>query len=233
MTAPRHPQWPWLKAGAIASGLWMIGLLLTAPAAAAEPGTAPAKIVCFGDSITQRGYPKALGRLLKTDPINAGVPGNTTAQALRRMPEDVLAHDPDVVVILFGTNDSRIDNAKVHVPVDKYRANLEQMIKACTRNKARVVLCTVPPINPEPYFKRHEKKTFDAAGGLARLLAEYRAAALRVAASRKVPVVDLNQILLREPGWMGSDGVHPRKRGNTIIARHIAEAVRPLLGAIP
>ncbi|GAA4444097.1 SGNH/GDSL hydrolase family protein [Novipirellula rosea] len=190
-----------------------------------------AKVVCFGDSITKRGYSDFLAPLLGVDAINAGVGGNTTTQALRRMNQDVLSKHPDVVVIFFGTNDSRVDSAKVHVPLDRYSANLHEMIDACQKQQAQVVLCTVPPINHEPYFTRHDKAVFDRAGGLDRLLQQYREAALQVARERMVAVVDLNQILLDEPNWLSSDGVHPTPEGVEILAKHIGKAVRPLIAA--
>lgn len=40
-----------------------------------------------------------------------------------------------------------------------------------------VVLCTIPPIAPEPYFTRHPRAPFDSAGGLPRVLEDYRTAA--------------------------------------------------------
>lgn len=188
-----------------------------------------AKVVCFGDSITKRDYPEMMGQILGVETIKAGVAGNSTAQALRRMSRDVLAQHPDVVVIFFGTNDLRVDAPKVHVPIEEYAANLVMMIQACTRQGAHVVLCTLPPIDQDVYFTRHEKEPYDAAGGLSKLIEEYRAAALRVAAKRKIPVVDLNQLMLHDPALFASDGVHPSRQGSAFIARHVAMAVGPLL----
>jgi lysophospholipase L1-like esterase len=137
---------------------------------------------------------------------------------------------PGVVVICFGTNDSRVDAPKVHVTVDAYIANLRQMLARCAEIPARVVLCTVPPINPEPYFQRHAKPAFDALGGLPAILDGYRAAVRRLGAELGVPVVDLGQQLLATPAWLSADGVHPAPAGNTILAQLIAAQVAPLLG---
>ena len=191
---------------------------------------APAQVVCFGDSITKRGYPEELGQLLGVAVINAGVGGNTTTAALRRMQRDVLDLKPSVVVICFGTNDSRVDAPKVHVTVDAYTANLRQMLARCAEIPARVVLCTVPPINPEPYFQRHAKPAFDELGGLPAILERYRAAVRRLGAELGVPVVDLGQQLPATPAWLSADGVHPAPAGNTILAQLIAAQVAPLLG---
>lgn len=187
------------------------------------------KVVCFGDSITKRGYPEILGKQPELNVLNAGVGGNTTAQALRRMERDVLAKEPDFVVILFGTNDSRIDSKRVYVPVEKYSANLVSMIDSCEQIDARVILCTIPPIDEEPYFTRHDRKPFKAVGGLTSLLRVYRDAAIGVGADRQVPVIDLSQLLLNQPEWMSPDGVHPSERGNAIIAKHVDQAIRRLM----
>ncbi|MCM2373873.1 FAD-dependent oxidoreductase [Rhodopirellula sp. ICT_H3.1] len=188
-------------------------------------------VVCFGDSITRRGYPEIMGRMLGVDVINAGVPGHTSQQGLRRMESDVLAKRPDVVVIFFGTNDIRVDVTK-HVPLDDYTANLRTMIKECRSRNCRVVMCTPPPINHDAYFKRHRVEVFDQAGGLAKLLSDYRDAVKDVARENDVPVVDLYGLLPSEPDWMSPDGVHPSDEGNSIIAKHVAAAVRPMLSTL-
>jgi lysophospholipase L1-like esterase len=209
-----------------AAAVCVLGVL---PARAEAPRT---RVVCFGDSITKAGYPAVLGKALGdgVEVTNAGVNGNTTAQALRRMERDVLAHKPDVVVIFFGTNDARLAEPKVHVPVERYRENLQKMIDAVTKAGGRVVLCTPPPIEQGAYFTRHARAPFDAAGGLEKVLGEYCEAARGVAERNKAPLVDLNRRLAKEEGWRSADGVHPTEKGTALIARFVGEAVRPLMG---
>ena len=38
--------------------------------------------------------------------VNAGVPGDTTFDALNRIEEDVLSYKPDFVTVFLGTNDA-------------------------------------------------------------------------------------------------------------------------------
>ena len=215
----------WLSMATIA--LAIVCCITGAQALADEPDKAT--VVCFGDSITNRGYYETLGHLLDVQTINAGVPGHSTAKGLKRISKDVLDHQPDVVVIFFGTNDLRVDAPEIYVPVNQYTANLETMIEECSKIDARVVLCTLPPIKQNAFFTRHNKKDFDAAGGLEKLLQDYRTAAQTVAAKRDVPVVDLNELLRQEPEWLSKDGVHPSPEGNSILAKHIAKVVAPLL----
>jgi lysophospholipase L1-like esterase len=132
-------------------------------------------------------------------------------------------------VILFGTNDLRADADHVYVPVAQYKANLETMIARCRKQGARVVLCTLPPIEHDAFFTRHKRGPFDALGGLANLIESYRVAARQVADAKKTTLVDLNRLLAQEPEWLSQDGVHPSEDGNAIIAKHIANAVAPLV----
>jgi lysophospholipase L1-like esterase len=206
-----------------------IGLSAVAQPVELPEQPARSKVVCFGDSITKRGYDAIIGKTLNVDTVMSGVAGNSTAQALRRMSRDVLEHNPDIVVIFFGTNDLRVDAPRVYVTVDDYIKNLGIMIDACAQQGADVILCTLPPINQDVYFSRHEKQIYDAAGGLTQMIADYRAAALKVGADRSVPVVDLNQLLLKTPQWLSRDGVHPTTEGTAIIADHIGRAVASLL----
>lgn len=203
----------------------------TIPADAAQPIPKPSKfkVVCFGDSITNRGYPQVLAQLTGVDAINAGVGGNSTAKALRRLDRDVLTQKPDVVVILFGTNDLRADADHAYVPVAKYKANLNFMIAKCRQQGARIVLCTLPPIEQDAFFTRHEREPFKALGGLSKLIGNYREAARQVAVDQKTLLVDLNQLLTKEPQWMSKDGVHPSEEGNAIIAKHVTKVVLPIL----
>ncbi len=72
-------------------------------------------LVCFGDSITAdemffNGTPRLTPRLREMFPnwnvVNAGVPGDNTFDALKRIKEDVLSHKPDFVTVFLGTNDA-------------------------------------------------------------------------------------------------------------------------------
>ena len=186
-------------------------------------------IVCFGDSITARGYPAVLAKNLNVSVINAGVSGNSTKAGLARMKKDVLDQKPLIVVILFGTNDSRVDDPVVCVPLDKYEANLNEMVESCQKNSSQVILCILPPIDQEAYFKRHDRKKIEEKGGLDAILTSYREVQAKVADRYKLPVVDLNKILGEHPEWRDSDGVHPTKEGNALIAQEIGKVAAPLL----
>ena len=192
----------------------------------AKPKT---KVVCFGDSITKRGYPSILATLLPVETVNAGIAGHNSRQGLRRMKKDVLDQKPEIVIIFFGTNDLRVDSIRAHVTLVDYEKNLTKIIANTRKVGALPIICTLPPIDSEAYHTRHEKAIYDASGGIQTLVKNYRDTVLKVAKVAKVPVIDLNVLLQKNPEWMHRDGVHPSPEGNTLIAEHIAKELRPLL----
>ena len=203
-------------------------------ASAAEPATQPDKgsaktVVCFGDSLTKIGFGDVLGEEVPATVINAGVSGETTAAALKRLERDVLDRHPDVVTVLFGTNDMVMDKPEPKVAVAAFTANLTTIIQRIRAAGGRPVLCTVPPIDPTPYFTRHPKANYDKVGGLEKVVANYRAAAMSVADAEHVPLVDLNSVLADHPEWRSADGVHPSPQGRRMIAQAIAPVVRDQL----
>ena len=187
------------------------------------------KIVCYGDSITKRAYPDILAKLVNAEVIRSAVGGHSTGQAMPRLKSEVLPNSPDVVVILFGTNDIRVDNQKVHVPREKFRANLTKMVTECQKIGCEVVLCTLPPIDAKAFFTRHDKDVFENNGGLASLIEDYRVITSAVAAANNASLVDLNSLLADESKFLSKDGVHPSEVGNELLAKHVAAVVGPLL----
>ena len=120
-------------------------LLLTALAVAAcdkpptiRPLPPKATILAFGDSLTfgtgapsDASYPAVLTDLLGTTVINAGVPGEVSADGRERLPGLLEQHRPALVILCHGGNDflRRGDASKV-------KANLQAMMR-CNAFKAQ------------------------------------------------------------------------------------------------
>jgi len=92
----------------------VLNLLINVMSAPKIRNATPAgeNIICFGDSLTYgtgatagMDYPSQLSRMIERPVINAGVPGDTTASALRRLQRDVLDRSPRIVLITLGGND--------------------------------------------------------------------------------------------------------------------------------
>jgi acyl-CoA thioesterase-1 len=101
-------------------------------------------IAAFGDSLVagygapeQQGFIGPLSTQLGITIINNGESGDTTAEALQRLP-DVLREKPDIVIVLLGGND-----ALQQIPVATTKANLTIIITTLQQNNIRVVLVGV------------------------------------------------------------------------------------------
>lgn len=201
----RHPQ-ATLR-GVRPHPLALCLLLACAPAAPNldSPGTT---IVCLGDSLTAgvgRGdgpsYPELLAAELGEKVINAGVPGDTAGQALRRI-ETVLADDPWLVVVALGGNDI-LRRLPLESTEQALAAILEQLLDA-----------GVSPLLIEvrgPFGGRYAR-LFD------RLEERYGVPVLR----------DVLPRLLTDRRFK-SDSVHLNAAGYRRLAEAVADEVRPLV----
>ena len=103
-------------------------------------------VLAFGDSltfgtgaVTQSSYPVILGQLIDRKVINAGVPGEVTANGLKRLQTVLGETRPDLVVLIHGGNDMlRRHNLK------DTATNLKTMIELCRQSGAEVVMLGVP-----------------------------------------------------------------------------------------
>lgn len=110
---------------------------------AVPPG---ARVLALGDSLTwgtgaaaEAAYPAVLARLTGWDVVNAGVPGDTTAQALARTPALLAEHRPALVLLSIGGNDllRRKEEGTA-------RANIERIVQAVRGSGAQALLIAVP-----------------------------------------------------------------------------------------
>ncbi len=109
--------------------------------------------------------------------VKAGVGGDDTVRALKRIDKDVLAHQADAVVVMFGVNDENGSAGKNNVPVDKYRANLETIVEKIRGAGSEPVLMTTSMKNL-------------GWSGTSGNLNEYAAAMRQVAKDHQVCLVD-------------------------------------------
>jgi acyl-CoA thioesterase-1 len=173
-------------------------------------------VVAFGDSIVEgykqpEGWPEILGRDLAgryggVSVINAGISGNTAEDGLRRLRQDVLVHQPDLVLISFGLNDM-----KNGVSLSRFNEDLAGIVGQVTAGGAQPALLTTTrlqrgtgllvKVNPAPY------------NDAIKMLAE----------ARGIPLIDVNEQFrgLNTPEYL-IDAAHPNMEGY----RQIAEIIR-------
>jgi lysophospholipase L1-like esterase len=112
-----------------------------------QPVAAGATVLALGDSLThgtgagdaQASYPAVLGRLTGWQVVNAGVPGDTTADLLARTPALLQEHRPALVLLGIGGNDllRRVEESQV-------RANLERLVEQGRGAGAQLMLIAMP-----------------------------------------------------------------------------------------
>ena len=194
-------------------------------AVAAHPlALAALKVACVGDSITagyalkdpvRDAYPAQLAQLLGADyeVRNFGVSAATLMDAgnftyrTRPAHDEALAWQPDVVVIVLGTNDTKADNIAKHPDdfVPSYRGLIGRFRAA--NPAAKIVLCLPPP-------------AFPAGMGISEavLVAEILPRIRQVATEEQLTLLDLHTPLA-DAGALFPDKIHPDVEGAGRIAR--------------
>ena len=104
-------------------------------------------IVCIGDSLTY-GYGVSTKsswvellrkKLNNVNVINAGVNGDTTIGMVNRFTEDVVYNNPDIVVILGGTNDFLTNKS-----AENALKNINIMVKEAIENNIVPIVLSPP-----------------------------------------------------------------------------------------
>ena len=139
---------------------------------------------------------------------NASVSGETSAGGLRRLPEDLKRHKPDIVVIALGANDALRGQ-----PIAGIRANLEQMIRLARQARAQPVLVgiMIPPNYGIDYA------------------AEFRGLFPALAARQHVPLVPFLLDGVDQPELFQPDQLHPTAAAQPRLLDNVWKAVEPLL----
>jgi lysophospholipase L1-like esterase len=171
----------------------------------------PKVIVCFGDSYTEgmgasisEAYPARLETVLKgIKVINAGVSGETAEEGLLRIHEDVLARQPDLVIVEFGVNE-----AFRGYPVEEALRNIEKIVQKIRSQGASVIVVGV-------HFGSFQEN-FDQ--GLKMIAEKYKTGL----------VLDALGGILDDPS-LKSDAYHPNAEGYGMMAERILPEVEKLI----
>jgi lysophospholipase L1-like esterase len=200
-----RPAWSWI--GCCVAVLCMLAALASCRKGPQLPRLGPDDVVlAFGDSLTfgtgardEESYPDVLAGLIQRKVVRAAVPGEVTAQGLRRLSQALDTHRPRILLLCLGGNDMlrRVNDATIV-------ANLRAMIAQARQHGTTVVLLGVP--RPALF------------GGSATFYAELADEYGLAYEGEAINTV------LRDPG-LKSDPIHPNAQGY----RKIAEAIATLL----
>ena len=205
----------------------LVGLTTTSVLAGSQPRSAGARevetVLVLGDSLSAGyglrrtdAYPallaeKAAAAGERVDIINAGVSGDTTAGALRRLPNLLHNHEIDVLLIELGIND-----AFRGVPVAQIEANLQRIIDR-TRAHYPAVQIVIAGMQLPNYSQEDYLTAF---GALYVELARRNQAQL-------VPF--LLERVIGNPNLNLPDLIHPNARGQSILAANVWPALEAAL----
>lgn len=164
-------------------------------------------VLAFGDSITYgtgagegQSYPKTLEGLIGRRVLNSGVPGETTAEGLARLPAVLEEQKPCLMILCLGGNDflRRLNE-------EQAEENLKAMVRAARERGVPVVLLGVP--KPGLFLKTHQMYG-EVAKGYA---IPYEGKAL--------------QRILGENS-LKSDHIHPNAAGYRQLAESVADLLK-------
>ncbi len=222
----RHMAWH-------ANLLWILTCLWLGvgggvPFVTAQPAAGPLRVACVGDSITQgvhvRGednYPSTLGKLLgeRYQVRNFGFLGGSVMNVPDRpysaCPEfkEATAFNPDIVIFMLGTNDSKPDQWKHK---ERFKPDLLALLDrfAGLPAKPKIWLCT-PPWVAKQYPAGHDEAILNG-----EIIPVIRA----VAAEKKLPLIDMHALFEGKPELF-ADGVHPNADGCAVLAKAAHQAL--------
>lgn len=126
------------------------------------------QIVCFGDSLTQRGWePQNNGWVAslasaytrKLEVRNRGFSGYNSKWCVKLLPKLKEASKVELLIIFIGVNDSVLPvNELQHVTLEEYRANLHALIRIGKDLSKRVLLISPTPCNVEAWTEHRKKQ---------------------------------------------------------------------------
>ncbi|MEO5593019.1 MAG: SGNH/GDSL hydrolase family protein [Chitinophagaceae bacterium] len=198
------------------------------------------RILFFGDSITQAGvgptgFITRLGEMLKQkgldnnyELLGAGIGGNKVYDLYLRMEDDVLAKNPDVVVIWVGVNDVWHKRTfGTGTDPDKFEKFYNAIIKKLQAKNIKVLICTPAAIGEKTDFSNE----------LDGDLNKYSSIIRNIAKNNNCQLIDLRKLTLdynlannkenKESGILTIDRVHLNDTGNNAVADAMYKALIP------
>ena len=155
--------------------------------------------------------------------ISSGLAGNTVANGVARLENDVFSHSPDYVLVMFG-----MDDALAGVEADRFREDLEKIVNRIEKEKVNLILLTPPPISEQMivnctmYELRMRKAHLS---GLVQAIRD-------IAEKKKLSLIDFYQYFMDNrlaynhlfEGWL------PDAVAQTAMAPFVAGELLPLMG---
>jgi lysophospholipase L1-like esterase len=167
--------------------------------------------------------------------INSGVGGNNTRDLLARLDQDCLALQPDLTILMIGTNDM---NSRKFVPMLEFGKNLRTIIEQILRLKGELLLMNLLPVY-EPYLLTRHNPEFYLPEGHSGRLKEMNRCIENTAKEYKLKWLDLyhifdkigniglepSSLIKNEANSNTTDGLHPTPEGYRIIGLAVYQQI--------
>ena len=193
------------------------------------------KLVCHGDSLTEatdmeKGFvwTALVENRLNLEIINSGIGGDTSGGLLARFYPDAIQHQPDMIIIMAGTNDLWWD-----LEINTIQANIYAM--ACQARYHNIIPLVGLPL---PILTaRARKQDFMApAAGYAKFdkkLSNLVKVLAHSAQESDIACIDFYHCFFDKKGKLSprlylEDGLHPNTEGNKIMAAKAVECLQKL-----
>ena len=157
----------------------------------------------------------------------AGVSGNKVYDLFLRMDDDVLAKNPDLVVIFIGVNDVwHKRTSGTGTDADKFVKFYQAIIQKLKANNIEMILCTPAVIGEKTDFTNLLDGEMN----------EYSKIIRDLAGKNNLALVDLRKIFReynltnnpenRTSGILTTDGVHLNAKGNQFVADEMWKVIQ-------
>lgn len=199
------------------------------------------RVVFFGDSITQQGvepggYITRIDSICKLENkaaefefIGSGIGGNKVYDLYLRLDDDVLAKNPDIVVIYIGVNDVwHKASFGTGTDPDKFERFYNAILKKLKERNVKVILCTPAVIGERTDFSNQQDGDMNRYSDIIR----------GIARTNNLLLVDLRQKFLdynkqhnpdnKESGILTRDRVHLNEKGNQLVGDELWKGLKTL-----
>lgn len=186
------------------------------------PNEGEKRVVFMGNSITE-GWSNHYPEFFEGKPyLNRGISGQTTPQMLVRFRQDVIDLEPDVVVILAGTND--IAGNTGPSTISMITDNLFSMAELAHTHGIKVILSSVLPVYDFPW--RPGLEPAQKIVELNKRIQSYAAMSGHYYLDYFSETAD-SRMGMKEN--LAYDGVHPSREGYIIMSRLVEEAISAVM----
>ncbi len=165
--------------------------------------------------------------------VNRGISGNRTDELIIRWDEDTIAENPDLLIVLVGTNDVNcsVENFAYDVYGERYYENYRKLLSRARKNNKNLKIVIIEPF---AFIEEQEHKETVPCEFKKQKMANVQAKARQIADEFNAVFIPMQQSfnelknLAPAKYWLW-DGIHPTEAGHFHIAKTLIEVLRDML----